>query len=287
VMRGATPVFVNVRPDTLTIDPADLEEAITPKTRAIVAVHYAGGACDLDKICEIARRHGAMLVEDAAQALLSSYRGRALGGFGQLGTLSFHDTKNVICGEGGALLVNDEDLVGRAEVLHEKGTNRSRFLRGEIDKYTWVDVGSSYLLGEVSAAFLWAQLEEAEAITLRRLAIWDQYHSALEPLESAGKLRRPRFTPGSQPNGHIYYVLMESQEERDRLLDLLRSRGIQATFHYVPLHSSEGGLRFGRTAGDLSVTEHLAGCIVRLPLWTEMRGSDVERVTDAVAQALD
>ncbi len=287
VMRGAVPVFVNVRPDSLTVDPDEVEAALTPRTSAIVAVHYAGGACDLDRLREIAARNKVVLIEDAAQALLASYRGSPLGSVGQLGTLSFHDTKNVICGEGGALLVNDPELVERAEVLHEKGTNRLRFLRGEVDKYTWVDLGSSYVLGEVPAAFLWAQLEMADEITRRRLAIWNRYHAALEPLEQAGKLRRPRFVEGSEHNGHIYYVQLDGQGSRDRFLARLRDDGVQGTFHYVPLHSSPGGKRFGRAAGDLSATDELAGRLARLPLWADMTSSDSDRVIEAVFRALE
>jgi dTDP-4-amino-4,6-dideoxygalactose transaminase len=282
VLRGARPVFVDVDRRTLNIDPAAAAAAVTPRTRAIVPVHYAGEAADMDAIESIARDADAMIIEDAAQALLSSYRGRPLGGIGTLGALSFHQTKNIASGEGGALLINDPRLIERAEIVWEKGTNRSRFHRGEVDKYTWVDIGSSYLPGELIAAFLFAQLEQAESITAKRLALWDRYHAALEWLEQEGRLVRS----ASRGNGHIYYVLLRSIEERTEVIDALRGKGIYAVFHYVPLHSAPAGMRYGRTHGTLSVTDDVSDRLLRLPLWPDMTGDDVTFVADALAVAL-
>jgi len=274
VLRGAVPVFVDIRNDTLNIDESLIEAAITPKTRAIVPVHYAGVGCDMDSICAIARKHKLLVIEDAAQGIMATYKGRPLGSIGDLGCLSFHETKNVISGEGGALLVNRPELVARAEIVREKGTNRSQFFRGEIDKYTWVDVGSSYLPGEVIAAFLCAQLEEAEAITARRLEIWHAYHQGFETLEQAGKLRRPVVPADCRHNAHMYYLLLDSEQRRNDLIDYLRENGIYCVFHYVPLHSSPAGRRYARTGGTLAVTESLAGRLVRLPLWPELEQAD-------------
>ena len=267
VLRGAVPVFVDIRPDTLNIDEARIEAAITPRTKAICVVHYAGVACEMDAILDIARRHGLPVVEDAAQAIFSSYKGRPLGSIGAFAALSFHETKNVISGEGGALLVNDGDAVERAEIIREKGTNRSKFFRGQVDKYTWVDIGSSFLPGEITAAFLAAQLEEAEAITRRRLAIWDRYHAWAEAHERAGRVRRPVVPAGCTHNAHMYYLLLPSLEARTRFIDQLRQRGVGAVFHYIPLHSSPAGQRYGRADGALPVTDDASDRLVRLPLW--------------------
>jgi dTDP-4-amino-4,6-dideoxygalactose transaminase len=282
VLRGGVPVFIDIRRDTLNIDESRIAAAITPRTKALVAVHYAGVGCEMEPILELARRRGLLVIEDAAQGLMSEHRGRSLGAIGHLGTISFHETKNVISGEGGALLVNDERLVGRAEIVREKGTDRSRFFRGEVDKYTWVDIGSSYLPGEIIAAFLWAQLEEAESITARRVALWNRYHERLEPLERAGRLRRPVIPASCRHNAHLYYILLPSHELRSRLIERLRARQINAVFHYVPLHSSPAGRRFGRVAGSMDNTDHLAGCLLRLPLWLGMD----EGVADAVAREI-
>jgi len=238
VLRGAVPVFVDIRPDTLNIDETLIEAAITPRTRAICVVHYAGVGCEMDAILAIAQRHGLAVIEDAAQGIFSTYRGKPLGSFGQLGSLSFHETKNVISGEGGALLVNDPSLVERAEIIREKGTNRSQFFRGQVDKYTWVDVGSSYLPGEIIAAFLAAQFEEADDIMRRRLALWDRYHAWAEPLEQQGSLRRPIIPADCVHNAHMYYLLLPSLEARTRFIEMLKQRDIGAVFHYIPLHSS-------------------------------------------------
>jgi dTDP-4-amino-4,6-dideoxygalactose transaminase len=283
VLRGGVPVFVDVRADTLNLDAALIEGAITPRTRAIVPVHYAGVGCEMEPILDIARRHRLRVIEDAAQGLMSEHRGRSLGAIGALGAVSFHETKNVISGEGGALLVNDPALVERAETVREKGTNRSKFFRGEVDKYTWVDIGSSYLPGEIIAAFLWAQLEQAEAITARRVALWKRYHERLEPCERAGRIRRPLIPEGCRHNAHLYYILLPSLERRERLAERLRARGIGAVFHYVPLHSSPAGRRYGRTASAMTNTERAGECLLRLPLWLGMD----EGTADAVAREID
>ncbi|GAB3781005.1 dTDP-4-amino-4,6-dideoxygalactose transaminase [Dyella agri] len=267
VLRGAVPVFVDIRPDTLNIDEALIEQAITPRTRAICVVHYAGVACEMDTIMAIAARHGLRVVEDAAQALLSQYKGRQLGSVGDLAALSFHETKNVISGEGGALLINDPALVERAEVIREKGTNRSRFFRGQVDKYTWVDLGSSYLPSELIAAFLAAQLEEADHITSRRLAIWDRYHAWAAPLEAAGLLRRPVIPAECTHNAHMYFLLLHGLEARTHFIEAMKAAGIGTVFHYIPLHSSPAGQRYGRTSGTLAHTDATSDGLVRLPLW--------------------
>jgi len=267
VLRGAKPVFVDIRPDTLNLDERQIEAAITPRTRAIVPVHYAGVACAMDAILEIAARHDLLVIEDAAQAIISTYKGRPLGGFGQLAALSFHETKNVVAGEGGALLINDLRLIARAEIIREKGTNRSQFFRGQVDKYTWVDIGSSFLPGEIVAAFLWAQLEQADVITKRRLELWQRYHDAFAPLERDGRLRRPVLTDDCGFNGHMYYLLLRDLEERTRFIDHMTQFGIQCVFHYVPLHSSPTGRQVGRASGALAVTADVSDRLVRLPLW--------------------
>jgi len=283
VLRGGVPVFVDIRADTLNLDERLIEAAVTARTKAVVPVHYAGVGCEMEPIAELARRRRLVVIEDAAQGLMSEHRGRSLGALGALGALSFHETKNVICGEGGALLVNDPALVERAEIVREKGTNRSKFFRGEVDKYTWVDIGSSYLPGEIIAAFLWAQLEEAEAITARRVALWNRYHERLEPCERAGRIRRPVIPAQCRHNAHLYYILLPSRERRDRLIERLRARDIVALFHYVPLHSSPAGRRYGRVAGAMTNTERAGECLLRLPLWLGMDPG----VADAVAREID
>ena len=283
VLRGAVPVFVDIRPDTLNLDEALIEQAITDRTRAVVPVHYAGVGCQMDAILAVARSRDLLVIEDAAQALMTEQGGRALGSFGHLAAVSFHETKNVISGEGGALLVNDSRFVERAEIVREKGTNRSRFFRGEVAKYTWVDVGSSYLPGEIIAAFLWAQLEDAESITARRVALWNRYHERLEPCERAGRIRRPIIPEGCRHNAHLYYVLLPSAEKQTRLITRLRERGINTVFHYVPLHSSPAGRRFGRVAGSMDHTDRVSACLLRLPLWLGMD----EGVADVVAEEID
>jgi len=281
VLRGAKPVFVDVREDTLNLDERLIEAAVTTRTRAIVPVHYAGVACEMDAIMSIARRHSLRVVEDAAQAVMSTYRGRALGSIGDLGTLSFHETKNVISGEGGSLLVNDPALNARAEIVREKGTDRSRFFRGHVDKYTWQEQGSSFLPGEIIAAFLWAQFQAADRITEARKASWKLYHAMLEPLESGQRIRRPVVPDQCGHNAHMYYVLLAAGADRASILAELRRNGIESVFHYVPLHSSPAGRRHGREHGDLLVTNSIAGRVIRLPLWvgiTEAQQAEVVRV---------
>jgi len=286
VLRGATPVFVDVREDTLNLDPEKAEAAVGSRTKAIVPVHYSGVGCDMDTISAIAEAAGARVIEDAAQGVLASYRGRALGSIGSLGALSFHETKTLSSGEGGALLVNDPDLVERAEILLEKGTDRLQFYRGEIDKYTWRDVGSSFVMSEVTAAFLWAQLEAADEIVARRLATWERYHAGFAGLEEAELVRRPAVPEGCLHNGQAYWLLLPSGEMRDTVIDGLRAHGIAAIFHYQPLHEAEAGRRWGRTSGNLSRTEDLAARIVRLPLWVGLPDSEVDRILDAVGKEL-
>jgi dTDP-4-amino-4,6-dideoxygalactose transaminase len=286
VLRGGVPVFVDIRADTLNIDESKIEAAITPRTRAIVVVHYAGVACEMEAIQGIARRHGLLLIEDAAQAIGATYRGRPLGGFGQLAALSFHETKNLISGEGGALLVNAPELAARAEILREKGTNRGAYFRGEVDKYTWVDIGSSFLPSDIIAAFLWAQLEQAEAIMARRQALWAKYHAAFEPLEQAGRLRRPSVPRDAAPNAHSYFLLLADLATRQRFIDTLRPQGVHAVFHYVPLHSAPAGRKFGRASGSMQVTDSVADRLVRLPLWIGLEPQQdyvIERCRSAVA----
>ena len=283
VLRGAVPVFVDVRADTLNLDERQIEAAITPRTRAVVPVHYAGVSCAMDVILEIAGRHDLLVIEDAAQGIMSTHRGRPLGSLGHLGAFSFHETKNIISGEGGALLVNDPAMAARAEIIREKGTNRSQFFRGQVDKYTWVDVGSSFLPGEMVAAYLAAQLEEADAITARRLALWDRYHDAFADLEREGRLRRPVLAEGCAHNAHMYYLLLPGLEERTAFIEHMKALEIQCVFHYVPLHSSPRGRRVGRASGALPVTDDVADRLVRLPLWVGLEEHQ-DRVIDAALQ---
>ncbi|WP_211451919.1 dTDP-4-amino-4,6-dideoxygalactose transaminase [Collimonas antrihumi] len=285
-LRGGIPVFVDIREDTLNLDERLIEAAITPRTKAIVPVHYAGVACEMDSIIDIARRHGLVVVEDAAQGVMASYKGRALGSIGDLGAFSFHETKNVISGEGGALLVNAPELALRAEIIREKGTDRGRFFRGEVDKYTWQEVGSSFLPGELIAAFLWAQLEEAHAITVRRLASWEYYHAALASLETKGVLRRPIIPEDCQHNAHMYYVLLAPEVDRQAMLDEMKRNGIYSVFHYVPLHSSPAGSRLGKTIGDMAVTNSTSERLMRLPLWVGLSESNIDTVTNTIKKIL-
>jgi dTDP-4-amino-4,6-dideoxygalactose transaminase len=270
VLRGAVPVFVDIRPDTLNIDETKIGEAITKKTKAIITVHYGGIGCEMDAIQGIARRRGLAVIEDAAQAIVSSYKGKPLGGIGQLGALSFHETKTLISGEGGALLVNDPRLVERAEIIREKGTDRSRFFRGQVDKYTWQDVGSSYLPGDLIAAFLLAQLEHARQIVERRMRIWREYHEQFDSLESEGKIRRPVVPSYCAHNAHLYYLLFKKPVHRTRFIEALRRKGIMTVFHYTTLHRSKAGRRFGRVSGSMRVTDRVSECLARLPLWLGM-----------------
>lgn len=282
VLRGATPVFVDVRPDTLNIDESLIEAAITSKTKAIVVVHYAGVGCEMDEILAIAKKYSLKVIEDAAQGVMASYRGRALGTIGDMGAYSFHETKNIISGEGGALLVNQEEYVVRSEIIREKGTDRGKFFRGEVDKYTWQDYGSSFLPGELTAAFLWAQIEEARFITDKRLEIWGKYHEAFAMAEERGLIQRPHIPSACSHNAHMYYLLLPSEIERNRLIDQLGKKGVHAIFHYIPLHNSPAGLKFGRFEGTLAVTESISSRIVRLPLWCGLSNMQVDRVISSV-----
>jgi len=284
VLRGGIPVFVDIRPDTLNLDETRIEAAMTPKTKAVVPVHYAGVPCEMAPIMDLAKRRGVWVIEDAAQALLSTYHGRALGTLGDLGCVSFHETKNIISGEGGALLVNRQDCMERAEVIREKGTNRKRFLRGDVDKYTWVDIGSSYLPSELTAAFLLAQFERAEEIIQRRCQICDRYGAGLRDLARRGCVTLPFSSRETGSNGHLYYLITRSPAERQELLNYLRERGILAVFHYVPLHSSPAGQQFGRTSGTVPVTDRVSSCLLRLPLYYKMTPPETDEVIDHITR---
>jgi len=286
VLRGGVPVFIDVTHDTINIDASKIEAAITPRTKAISVVHYAGVGCEMDRICDIATRRGLVVMEDAAQAHFATYNGKPLGSFGALAALSFHDTKNVISGEGGALIVNDPALAERAEIIWEKGTDRSKFLRGEVDKYTWVDIGSSYLPSELNAAFLLPQLEAGLGTCKRRLGIWRRYQDAFAPLEASGRVQRPRPPNAAEHNGHIYFLLLPDEAARERLRLSLKEAGAQAVTHYVPLHSSPAGLRYGRAHGDLSVTSDVAARLLRLPMFVDLSAADQDRVIELVHAAV-
>ena len=286
VLRGAVPVFVDIRPDTLNIDETLIEGAVTPATRAVVPVHYAGVGCEMDAITEIAERHDLLVIEDAAQGIGAAYKGKPLGSIGRLAALSFHETKNIISGEGGALLINDPGYFERAETIWEKGTDRSKFFRGEIDKYSWVDIGSSFLPSDLLAAFLWGQLQDYESIQRRRHEIWDAYHAGFEPLEAKGVIRRPIIPDHCAHNAHLYYVLVDESIERSAVLARMNELGVQGIFHYVPLHSSPAGERFGRIATTMERTDDLSERLIRLPLWLEMTTDDIDAVIDAVTTAV-
>lgn len=267
LLRGAKPIFVDIRKDTLNIDEALIEDRISDNTRAIVPVHYAGVACEMDRIIEIGRGKNLVVVEDAAQGINSTYRNKYLGSIGDLGVLSFHETKNLICGEGGALLINNEKFIERAEIIWEKGTNRRKFFRGELDKYTWVDIGSSYLMSDILAAYLYAQLEKAHKIQQARRRIFSYYYNQLKPMEAKGKLRLPEIPAECLPNYHLFYILLNNPQERDTILRKLKAAGILAVFHYVPLHLSPMGRKLGYRKGDFPVTEDLSRRLIRLPLY--------------------
>jgi len=286
VLRGAVPVFVDIDPQTLNIDPAWAGEAITSRTRAIFAVHYAGFPAEMDTLSQIAKDRGCLLVEDAAQALGATYKGRPCGSLGDLAAFSFHETKNIISGEGGALAISRPEFIERAEIIREKGTNRSKFFRGQIDKYTWVDVGSSFLPGELIASYLFAQLEMAEMINIRRLSIFDRYMEAFEALDRSGRVRRPRWHDYNTGNGHMFYLLLQDGEDRDAFITHMRASGIGAPFHYVPLHSAPAGKRYGRTHGTLTVTDRISETLVRLPMFFEL-GSHIEDVIDCALVYFD
>lgn len=278
VLRGAKPVFCDIRPDTLNLNEAQLEKLITPRTRAILPVHYAGVGCEMDIICEIANRYGIPIVEDNAHGLLGKYKGRYLGTFGTFATQSFHETKNFTCGEGGALLINDPQYIERAEIIREKGTNRSRFFRGQVDKYTWVDVGSSYLPSEILAAFLYAQLEAREEIQAKRHKIWEYYNENLSDWAEANNVRLPLVPSYAEQSYHMFYMLLPSLDFRQSLMTHLKSCGISSVFHYLPLHLSDMGRRFGGKAGDCPVTEGVSDRLLRLPFYNNLKEADLEQV---------
>ncbi len=286
VLRGGVPVFVDIRPDTLNIDETKIRAAITSRTKAICVVHYAGVACAMDVIDEIAREHGLLVIEDAAQAHYAFWNDRPLGSIGHLAALSFHETKNVISGEGGALIVNDPSLVDRAEMVWQKGTNRLRFNRGEVDKYSWVDVGSSFLPSELIAAFLWAQLQDGEAITEHRCKLWNRYCAKLRAAEDEGLLRRPRPPAEHRHNGHIFFILVPDADRRAEFLRRVNARGVGALSHYVPLHDAPAGRRYARSIGALPVTEDFAARLVRLPLHPALNESDVDYVVEVVLEEI-
>jgi dTDP-4-amino-4,6-dideoxygalactose transaminase len=282
VLCGATPVFVDIRSDTMNLDETLIERAITSRTRAIMPVHYGGVSCDMQPIMAMAEQHGLVVIEDAAQGVNASYKGRSLGSIGHLGCFSFHETKNFACGEGGALCVNDPALVERAEIIREKGTNRSRFLRGQVDKYTWVDIGGSHLPSELAMAFLYGQLEQMDEIQRVRRRIYDRYFALLQPFAEAGVLTLPVIPENCDSNYHMFRIMTNTDEGRDHLLSHLRSNGIGATFHYVPLHTSPMGQKFGYAVGDLPVTEELHARLIRLPLYCDMTVADQDRVVEVL-----
>ena len=279
---GAKPVFVDSRKDTLNIDANLVESAITPKTKAICVVHYGGVACEVEAIAEIAKRHNLMLIEDNAHGMYAKHRGRYLGTFGSLATQSFYETKNITCGEGGSLLINEESLVERAEILREKGTNRSKFLRGEVDKYTWVDIGSSWVLSDLLAAILWGQLQRANQINQRRMEIWGRYQQDLAEWSDAHGVIRPFIPEGCEHVGHMYHLRFQTGDQRSRFINHMKQRRISCVFHYQPLHASPVGMSFGGRVGDCPVAEHAGECLVRLPLYNTLTESDQSRVVESV-----
>ena len=281
VLAGAKLVFVDVRPDTMNIDETKIEAAITDRTRVITVMHYAGVACEMDAVMDIARRHGLLVVEDAAQAVMSTYKGRALGTIGDLGCYSFHETKNYSMGEGGALVINRPQYNERAEILREKGTNRAKFFRGQVDKYTWVDFGDSYLPSELNAAYLWAQLEHADEINQNRLDTWKRYYETFQPLAQEGKLELPVIPEGCAHNAHMFYIKLRDLEERTAFISHMKSKGVSCVFHYVPLHSAPAGLKFGRFHGEDVYTTKESERLVRLPLYYGLSAEDVRAVTAA------
>jgi len=281
VLRGAVPIFVDIDPFSLNIDPEAIVAALTERTKAIFVVHYAGVPCDMDVINAIAQARGITVVEDAAQALGSTYKGRPAGMLADMAAFSFHETKNLNSGEGGALVLSREDLGERAEIIREKGTNRSRFFRGQIDKYTWVDIGSSYLPSDILAAYLLPQLEAVDLVNADRLATWNHYHEALAGLELDGYFKRPQVPDYAQHNGHLYYLILGDGTDRDDFLAAMRRNDIGAVFHYIPLHSSPAGLKYGRTAGSLAITDHVSEKLVRLPLYFGI-GADRDRVVQTI-----
>ena len=284
VLRGAVPVFVDIRPDTMNLDETKIEAAITEKTVGIVPVHYAGVICEMDAIMDIARRHHLWVIEDAAQGIMSTYKGKALGTFGEFGCFSFHETKNYTMGEGGALLIRDESYVEEAEILREKGTNRSKFYRGQIDKYTWVNYGSSYLPSDMNAAYLWAQLEMAEEINGERLAIWKRYAACLAPLKEKGILELPTIPKDCVHNAHMFYIKVRDIEERTQLIAELKEKGIMAVFHYIPLHSAPAGLKYGRFHGEDVYTTRESERLLRLPMYYGLAPDQVDYICKMIKE---
>lgn len=282
VLRGATIVFVDIRPDTLNIDESLIEEAITDKTKAIVPVHYAGVSCEMDKIMEIAKQHHLYVIEDAAQGVMSKYNGQALGTIGDFGAYSFHETKNYTMGEGGALLIQNKEYIERAEIIREKGTNRSKFFRGQVDKYSWVDIGSSYLPSELNAAYLYAQLEEAEMINTDRLDTWSRYYEGLSELATQGKVELPIIPQNCEHNAHMFYIKCKDLEERSSMIYYLKNKGVHAVFHYVPLHSSEAGLKYGRFHGDDKFTTKESERLVRLPMYYGLESEKIKYIINTI-----
>lgn len=282
VLRGAKVVFVDVRPDTMNIDETLIEGAITPKTKAIVPVHYAGVSCEMDTIMDIARRHNLLVIEDAAQGVMSSYKGKTLGTIGDFGCYSFHETKNYSMGEGGALLIKNPDYIERAEIIREKGTNRSKFFRGQIDKYTWVDAGSSYLPSELNAAYLWGQLEQADEVYNNRMSSWELYYKLLTPLAEQGRIELPVVPEGCVHNAHMFYIKVKDLEERTALIEYLKGCGIGAVFHYIPLHSAPAGRRFGEFYGEDKYTTKESERLVRLPMYYGLEPREVEFVVEKI-----
>ena len=278
VLRGGVPVFVDIRPDTKNINENLIESAITEKTKAIVPVHYAGVACEMDKIMQIAKKHKLLVIEDAAQALSSTYKGRKLGTIGDLACFSFHETKNVISGEGGALVINNEKFIERAEIIREKGTNRSKFFRGEVDKYTWVDVGSSYLPSDLIAAFLYAQLENIDKINNKRLEIWAKYYRMFESYEKQGLIKRPVIPTNCTHNAHMYYITFENLQKRSEFIAYLKENGINPAFHYIPLHSSPAGIKYGRVCGNMQVTDKISDTLLRMPMFYGLGNKELETI---------
>ena len=278
VLRGLKPVFVDIRPDTLNINEKLIENAITDKTVAIAPVHYAGVGCEMDTILDIAKRHNLKVIEDAAQGVMSKYKGKPLGTIGDLGTYSFHETKNIVSGEGGALIINNKDYEDRSEIIREKGTNRSRFFRGQVDKYTWVDIGSSYLPSDIIAAFLYAQLEKAEEITQKRLAVWNKYNEFFKEFEKQGLLRCPIVPQECEHNAHMFYVLFNDLETRTKYISMLKENGVSSVFHYIPLHSAPMGEKYCRVAGDMSVTNRVSDTLTRLPMYYELEDDDLNYI---------
>lgn len=280
VLRGAKPVFVDIRPDTLNIDENLIEQSITPKTKAIVPVHYAGVACEMDKIMEIAKRHNLLVIEDAAQAFGTKYKGKQLGTIGDMGCFSFHETKNIMSGEGGAFVTNNPEFAERAEIIREKGTNRSKFFRGQVDKYTWVDVGSSYLPSDVIAAYLYSVLNISEDIQEKRLKVWNKYYREFEVFEKSGKIRRPIIPDFSSNNAHMFYLLFNDLETRTKFITYLKENEITSVFHYIPLHSAPAGVKYGRFVGDMSVTNRVSDTLVRLPMYFDINDDELDKVVN-------